>query len=104
MPSHDDSEEEANLDGLDPPRALVAPWVPTVAPSRPKLMGPPEWVMARNKVADLITLDRDKVYTSPPVQSIGKGAGYNAYLAMVTTPYWLKQIQKKIGDKKLACR
>lgn len=101
-PALDDSEEEATLDGLnEPPSAVVAPWA---SASEPKDMGPQEWFSAKTKVAEMIALDKDKTYTYPPNLSIGKGSPYKQYLAVVGKAYWLQQIQKQIGEKKLACK
>ena len=99
-PTADDSEEEATLEGLSPPNHGVSPQ----SKSGSKPMDPHQWFCAKTKVAEMIALDRHKVYTSSPEQSIGKGKEYKSYLAMVQTPIWLQKIQNKIAGRKMDCR
>lgn len=100
-PTADDSEEEATLEELSPPSRGVSP-LPSASGSKP--MDPHQWFLAKTKVAEMIALDRNKVYTSSPEQSIGKGKEYKSYLAMVQTPIWLQKIQNKIAGRKMDCR
>lgn len=99
-PAVDDSEEEATLDGLNGPNRGASP----LSTSSSKPLGPREWFCAKTKVVDMIAQDRNKVYTSSPEQSIGKGREYKSYLAMVQTPIWMQKIQDKIAVKKTDCR
>ena len=73
------------------------------AVSTPKPIGPHEWVMAKLKVDEMVT-DKFQVFANPPRASIGRGKKYDAYLAMVSEPYWLSKIQKQIAKTKPACR
>ena len=70
----------------------------------PKLIGPHEWSTMKAKVMEMMALDKSRVYSQPPIASVGKGKDYQMYLAMVGEPFWLSQIQKKIGKVKMACR
>ena len=105
-PAPDDSEEEATLDLEVPSVGALAPNSQTQASavSTPKPIGPHEWVMAKLKVDEMITDDKFQVFTNPPRASIGRGKKYDAYLAMVSEPYWLSRIQKQISKTKPACR
>ena len=72
--------------------------------STPKPIGPPEWVTARKTVAEMMALDKAGTFKNPPVASVGRGTEYKFYLLVVSTPCWLDQIQKQVGQIKVACR
>lgn len=102
------SEEEAILDdtvvyGNAKTVGSSSSYKPIDAVATPKPIGPHEWVAMKTRMAEMIALDKSKVFTNPPKASIGR-RNYDFYLLVVSTPYWLDQIKERVGQKKVACR
>lgn len=102
----DESDEEATLDLPRPASSLTSrmPGGGGAAGVNSSPIGPKQWYRAMKIVDDFIGLDTKKIYTMPPSDSVGTGTEYQTYLAIVSRAYWLKQIQEKVGKKKVDCR